>query len=60
MVAAVAARRSGSMATKLGCVPVPATAVARLSAARGHRPSEVRSGTHMPPCAMHAHAPHTY
>ena len=45
MVAAVAARRSDLMATELGCAPAPAGAVAGLSAARGHRPSEVRSGT---------------
>ena len=52
MLAAVAARRSGSMATKLGRTPATATAVAGLSAACGHRPSEVRSGTHV------LHVPH--
>ena len=47
MLAAVAARRSGSMATGFGRAPAPAAAVAGLSAARGHCLSEVRSGTHM-------------
>jgi hypothetical protein len=52
MLAAVAARRRGSTATKLGRAPAPAGAVSSRTAARGHRPSEVRSGTHMP------HVPH--
>ena len=47
MLAAAATHRSGAMATELGRAPAPATAVAGLSAARGHCPSEVRSGTHM-------------
>ena len=45
MLAAVAARRSNSMATEFGHAPAPAGAVACLSAARGHLPSEVPSGT---------------
>ena len=53
MLAAVAARRSSSMATEFGRAPAPAAAVAGLSAARRHRPSEVSLGTHMP----HVHVP---
>ena len=50
MVAAVGACRSDLMATELGCARAPAGAVAGLSAARGHRLSKVRSGTHMHMC----------
>ena len=60
MLAAVATGRSGSMATKLGRTPTPATAVAGLSAAHGHRPSEVRSGTHLPHVPRMRMHPTTY
>ena len=59
MLVAVAARHSDSTATMLGRAPAAAAAVAGLSAAHGHCPSEVRSGPHNHAArAMHAHAPH--
>ena len=47
-LAATATSRSGSTAGEFGRAPTPVTAIAGLSVARGDRPSEVRSGTHIP------------